>query len=92
MARLQKSTKLYAHPFCKGYWADALSELKDTKMLVFAALIVALRVALKTVIRIPLGFYYIRGKWKKREKIIGEKKKCQLFNKMSKIFLLHCAK
>ena len=55
MARLQKSTKLYAHPFCKGYWADALSELKDTKMLVFAALIVALRVALKTVIRIPLG-------------------------------------
>ena len=55
MARLQKSTKLYSHPFCKGYWADAFAEMKDTKMLVFAALIVALRVALKTVIRIPLG-------------------------------------
>lgn len=55
MARLQKSTKLYNHPFCAGYWADAAAEMKDTKMLVFAALIVALRVALKTVIRIPLG-------------------------------------
>ena len=55
MAKLQKSTKLYAHPFCKGYWADAFAEMKDTKMLVFAALIVALRVALKTIIRIPLG-------------------------------------
>lgn len=55
MARLQKSTTLYKHPFCKGYWRDAFLELKDTKMLVFAALIVALRVALKTVIRIPLG-------------------------------------
>lgn len=55
MAKLQKSTNLYAHPFCKGYWHDAFQEMKDTKMLVFAALIVALRVALKTVIRIPLG-------------------------------------
>ena len=55
MAKLQKSTTLYAHPFCKGYWRDAFAEMKDTKMLVFAALIVALRVALKTVIRIPLG-------------------------------------
>ena len=55
MARLQKSTKLYAHPFCKDYWRDAMMEMKDTKMLVFAALIVALRVALKTIIRIPLG-------------------------------------
>lgn len=51
----QKSTALYPHPFCAGYWRDAFAELKDTKMLVFAALIVALRVALKTVIRIPLG-------------------------------------
>ena len=55
MARLQKSNTLYKHPFCKGYWRDAMLELKDTKMLVFAALIVALRVALKTLIRIPLG-------------------------------------
>ena len=55
MARLQKSTKLYAHPFCAGYWRDAAAEMKDTKMLVFAAFIVAIRVALKTVIRVPLA-------------------------------------
>ena len=47
MAKKQKSTALYSHPFCAGYWRDAFAELKDTKMLVFAALIVALRVALK---------------------------------------------
>ena len=51
----QKSNALYPNPFCAGYWRDAFAELKDTKMLVFAALIVALRVALKTAIRIPLG-------------------------------------
>lgn len=55
MAKLQKSTNLYPHPFCRGYWRDAAAELKDTKMLVFAALIIALRVALKTLVRIPLG-------------------------------------
>ena len=55
MAKLQKSTTLYKHPFCKGYWRDAAAELKDTRMLVFAALIVALRVSLKTVVRIPLA-------------------------------------
>lgn len=54
MAR-QKSTAIYKSPFCAGYWRDAVSELKDTKMLVLAALIIALRVALKTVIRIPLA-------------------------------------
>ena len=55
MARKQKSTAIYKTPFSAGYWRDAFAELKDTKMLVFAALIVALRVALKTIIRIPLG-------------------------------------
>jgi ECF transporter S component (folate family) len=55
MARLKKSTAMYAHPFCAGYWRDALAEMKDTKMLVFAAFIVAIRVALKTIIRIPLA-------------------------------------
>lgn len=55
MPRIQKSTNVYSHPFCKGYWRDAAAELKDTKMLVFAALIVALRVALKTLVKIPLG-------------------------------------
>ena len=53
--RLVKSTTLYNSPFCKAYWKDALLELKDTKMLVFAALIIALRVALKTLVKIPLA-------------------------------------
>lgn len=55
MAKIQKSNEIFRSPFCKGYWRCAVAELKDTKMLVFAALIVALRVALKTVVRIPLG-------------------------------------
>ena len=55
MSNRERSTTLYKSPFCAGYWRDAASELKNTKMLVFAALIVALRVALKTVVRIPLG-------------------------------------
>ena len=55
MARIQKSTALYPHPFSKAYWRDAVMELKDTKMLVFAALIIALRVALKTLVKIPLA-------------------------------------
>jgi len=53
--RFEKSTTLYKHPFCKAYWKDAVLELKDTKMLVFAALIIALRVALKTLVKIPLA-------------------------------------
>ena len=55
MARLEKSTAIYKNPFCKAYWKDAAAELKDTKMLVFAAFIIALRVALKTLIKIPLA-------------------------------------
>jgi ECF transporter S component (folate family) len=42
-----KSTALYAHPFSKAYWKDALAELKDIKMLVVTALMIALRIALK---------------------------------------------
>lgn len=55
MSKKEKSTALYKHPFTAAYWKDAAAELKDTKMLVFAALIIALRVALKTLVRIPLG-------------------------------------
>lgn len=47
MPKRNKSTALYATPFCKQYWRDAAAELKDTKMLVIAALMIALRVALK---------------------------------------------
>lgn len=49
-----KSTTLYATPFCKAYWVDAFAELKNTKMLVFAALMIALRVAMKGL-AIPLA-------------------------------------
>ena len=55
MTRTTKSRALYTTPFCKAYWRDAAAELKDLRMLVLAALIVALRVALKTVVRIPLA-------------------------------------
>lgn len=49
-----KSRTLYPHPFSKAYWRDAAAELKSTKTLVIAALLIALRVALKTVV-IPLA-------------------------------------
>ena len=54
MSRVQKSTALYPHPFSRAYWRDAAAELKDTKMLVVTALMIALRVALKPL-AIPLG-------------------------------------
>ena len=53
MSRI-KSTAIYGHPFSKAYWSDAAAELKDTKMLVVTALMIALRVALKPL-AIPLG-------------------------------------
>ncbi len=54
MSRTHKSTALYAHPFSKSYWRDAAAELKDTRMLVITALLVALRIALKPF-AIPVG-------------------------------------
>ena len=47
MTKVQKSTTLYPHPFSKAYWHDAMLEMKDTRMLVITALMVALRIALK---------------------------------------------
>ena len=47
MARNQKSTALYPHPFSAAYWRDAAAEMKDLKMLVVTALMVALRIVLK---------------------------------------------
>ncbi len=47
MATNQKSTKLYPHPFSKEYWHDAAAEMKSTKTLVIAAMMIALRVATK---------------------------------------------
>ena len=47
MARTQRSTALYPHPFSKAYWRDAVAELRSTKMLVIIALMTAIRIALK---------------------------------------------
>ena len=54
MSRVQRSTALYPHPFSRSYWRDAAAELKDTRMLVITALLVALRIALKPF-AIPVG-------------------------------------
>ena len=50
----QKSTAIYKTPFSPAYWRDAMAEMKDTKMLVITALMVALRIVLKPF-AIPLG-------------------------------------
>ena len=54
MSTKARSTALYSSPFSKAYWKDAAAELKDTKMLVITALMIALRVVLKPL-AIPLG-------------------------------------
>ena len=54
MRKIEKSTNLYPHPFSRAYWHDAAQELKDTKMLVIAALMIALRVSMKWT-AIPLA-------------------------------------
>ena len=54
MSRVQKANTIYKTPFSRAYWADAFAELKDTKMLVVTALMIALRIVLKPF-AIPLG-------------------------------------
>ena len=49
-----QNCRLYDHPFSKAYWTDALMEFKDVRTLVFAALVIAIRVAMKPL-KIPLG-------------------------------------
>ena len=49
-----KSQTLYPHPFSRAYWRDAAAELRDTRILVIAALLIALRVAMKGL-AIPLA-------------------------------------
>ncbi len=46
--------QFFKTPFSRAYWQCAFSELKKPRMIVLAALIVALRVALKSV-SIPVG-------------------------------------
>ncbi len=48
------SRRIYRTPFSKAYWHQAFSELKNTRMLVFAALILALRIAMKPL-KIPVA-------------------------------------
>ena len=47
MSTRARSTTLYSSPFSKAYWRDAAAEVKSTKTLVIAALMIALRVATK---------------------------------------------
>ena len=54
MSTSPTNNTLHTHPFSKAYWRDAAAEMKDTRMLVFAALMIALRVAMKMVY-IPLA-------------------------------------
>ena len=46
--------RYFRTPFSRDYWYQAFSELKDTRMLVFAALILALRIAMKPL-KIPVA-------------------------------------
>lgn len=47
MQRKTMDQRLFKTPFCRDYWKLAFAEFKDLKMLLFAALILALRIALK---------------------------------------------
>lgn len=47
MSTAPKSTTLYKTPFSRAYWRDAAAEMKSTKTLILAALMIALRVATK---------------------------------------------
>ena len=53
---LQKTyhRKYFRTPFSAEYWLQAFGELKNTRSLVFAALILALRIAMKPL-KIPVA-------------------------------------
>lgn len=54
MERTVYRCRYFRTPFCADYWKQAFSELKHTKTLAFAAVILALRLILKTV-QIPIA-------------------------------------
>lgn len=54
MQRKAVSRKVFRTPFCREYWQLAAAEFKDTKMIVFAALILALRIVVKPL-SIPIA-------------------------------------
>ena len=51
-----KDAGLFRTPFSGKYWQLAAAEFRDTRMLIFAALMIALRVVFKAI-RIPVGPY-----------------------------------
>ena len=53
---VRSSDRLYDHPFSREYWKDAAAEFRNVRTLVFAALMIALRVVFKAV-KIPIGPY-----------------------------------
>ncbi len=53
MRKQVNDTRLFKTPFSREYWRLALAELRNPRMLVFAALILALRIALKPF-KIPI--------------------------------------
>ena len=54
MRKNEKAPELFPHPFSGAYWKTAAGELKNVRVLVFAAMMIALRVALKPV-SIPIA-------------------------------------
>ena len=54
MQRKTVSKKTFRTPLCREYWKLAFAELKDTKMIAFAALILALRIVVKPL-SIPIA-------------------------------------
>lgn len=54
MLKTTYQRKYFRTPFCTEYWRQAFSELKNTRTLVFAAMILALRIAMKPL-KIPIA-------------------------------------
>ena len=54
MQRKEVNRRTFKTPFCREYWQLAFAEFKDTKMIVLAALILALRIAVKPL-SIPIA-------------------------------------
>ncbi len=50
-----KSTRLYATPFSPSYWRDAAECMKSLRLLVFAALMIAMTRALSLIPSIPIA-------------------------------------
>lgn len=52
--RKNEEMVFFRHPFSLEYWRCAAAQLKNPKMIIIAAILVALRVALKSIV-IPVG-------------------------------------